>query len=371
MSKRIGGFRLVLAALLTTQALSKDSLAEPAPWFDEFLVQFPDALLLEQEPVLLPPSSERSPVPAVSSMTRTSFEDALVLEPVPEVTDEHSVVVPETSPRSLSPSRRRYVFCEHCQSGDCEYWQLLPDGILYPSYIAGEKEPRMAAAVLNEKDRGPIFEATIGGRLGLVRYGTPGPINPQGWQWDLESAAMLRQDFQEELDVDATDFRIGSVLTWKRGPTAIKGGFYHLSSHVGDEFLERNPGFQRRNYSRDAFLVGIYHFVTNELALYGEIAYSVKNDGGSEPLEFQFGAEYASCKAKNPCGAPFAAINYHAREEFDYGGALNILAGWEWRGPTSDRRLRIGGQFYSGKEIQWSFFDENITLVGIGIWYDF
>ncbi len=263
------------------------------------------------------------------------------------------------------------MFSEGRRYSSREFWQILPDGVLYPSYIAGEKEPRMGVAVLDEKDRGPILESTIGGRLGLLRHGTQGPVNAQGWQWDLESAAMLRQDLDEQLDVEATDFRIGTVLTWKRGATAIKGGIYHLSAHVGDEFLQRNPTFQRINYSRDVLLFGVRQSVTDELVVYGEAGYGVRNDGGSEPWEFQFGTEYSSRKATCPSGAPFAAVNVHLREEFNFSGGLNILAGWEWRGPDSNRRFRAGVQYYTGKEIQYSFFDENIQLLGAGIWYDF
>jgi len=363
---------LVLIALPAITAFSSESRAESVPWFDEFLIRFPEALLLEQESTpLLPPSDPQPPSQGagrgIARASSSQFE--VVSQALPPA---QSVGPPTQAPPSLSPSTGRpYVFSESCPNCENVYWQLLPDGILYPSYVAGEKEPRMGTAVLHEKDRGPILESVIGGRLGLLRYGTPGPINPQGWQWDLESAAMLRQDFDEELDVEATDFRIGSVITWRRGATAVKGGIYHLSSHVGDEFLERNPTFVRRNFSRDALLIGVYHWLTDELSVYGEVAYGVRTDGGSEPFEFQFGAEYSSPAATDPHGAPFAAINVHGREEFDLGGGVNILAGWEWRGPTSNRRFRIGGQFYSGKELQYSFFDEDVTLVGAGIWYDF
>ena len=253
----------------------------------------------------------------------------------------------------------------------CEGWHFLPAGVLYRSYIAGEKEPRMAAAVLSERHLGTTLESTLGGRLGFLRYGTAGPINPQGWQWDLEGAAMLRQNFKHNLDVEATDFRIGSVVTRRRGPTAVKAGYYHLSSHVGDEFLARNPTFPRLNYVRDAFLIGVYHNLNPDLAVYGEIAYAFNTDGGAEPIELQFGVEYAPYDPTRSNGAPFVAVNGHLREEFDLGGSVNLLAGWEWRSPTSNRRLRIGGQYYNGKEIQWSFFDESVQFIGGGIWFDF
>jgi hypothetical protein len=257
--------------------------------------------------------------------------------------------------------------------GDCltEDWILLPAGILYKSYIAGEKEPRMGAAWLYEKDRGSVLEEVIGGRLGLLRYGTPGAINPQGFQWDLEAAAMLRQDPEQELDVEATDFRIGSVLTWRRGGRAVKFGYYHLSSHLGDEFLLRNPTYPRLNYVRDAILLGVRQHLRPALQAYGEVAWAFNTDGGAEPFELQFGVEYHAVDATGSSSGPFAALNGHLREEFDFGGSVNIIAGWEWRGRHSDRRLRIGGQYYNGKEIQWSFFNESVSFAGLGIWYDF
>jgi len=39
----------------------------------------------------------------------------------------------------------------------------------------------------------------------------------------------------------ATDFRFGVPLTYGEGPWRTKFGFYHLSSHVGDEYLLKNP----------------------------------------------------------------------------------------------------------------------------------
>ena len=68
-----------------------------------------------------------------------------------------------------------------------------------------------------------------------------------------------------------TVYRVGSVITWRRGRTAAKAGYYHLSSHVGDEFLLRNPQFARQNYLRDSLLIGIYHNLSPDLAIYGEI----------------------------------------------------------------------------------------------------
>ena len=354
-----------LATLLLLGVLLPRPLRADSPrWADEqMLLRWPVALGANHPPepeTVLPPGR----VSISDGSVQAGHSVATVEAPDPGVAQiEHS------QPAAYAPASPWPANPNGCSV--CEDWYILPAGILYPSYIAGEKEPRMGAAWLVEKDRGSVLEESIGGRMGLLRYGTPGAINPQGFQWDLEAAALLRQDPEFDLDVEAADFRIGSVLTWKRGPTATKFGYYHLSSHLGDEYVLRNPGFNRINYVRDALLLGVRQHLRPDLQIYGEVAYSFHTDGGAEPLELQFGMEYHGVDGTNRTSAPFAAINGHLREEFDFGGSVNIIAGWEWRGRYSNRRFRLGGQYYNGKEIQWSFFNESVSFAGVGVWYDF
>src|SRR4029079_18426734 len=117
--------------------------------------------------------------------------------------------------------------------------QFMPDGLMFQSFLAGEKEPRFAAVWLNDPDRGMIWETALGGRVGVYRYGTQGAVDPQGWQLDLEGGVLTRLDWEEQEDVDAADFVFGIVMTRRIGPTAIEFGYSHISSHVGDEFLTK------------------------------------------------------------------------------------------------------------------------------------
>jgi len=263
---------------------------------------------------------------------------------------------------------------ENCCSASPHDWtyRLLPEGLLYRSYLAGEKEPRMSAVWLNSTERGLIWETSIGARVGLLRYGTQDDVQPiSAWQMDLEGAAFTRVDPEQESDLEAADFRVGLISTWRRGPMAWKFGYYHISSHVGDEFLLANPGFPRRNYVRDSAILGVSRDVTCDCRIYGEVGYAAGTSGGAEPLEFQFGGEYNPIAAKCARGAPFAAVNAHLREEFEFGGGLNAVAGWQWRGDYSDRLLRVGMQYYRGKALQYSFFDLHEELLGAGLWFDY
>ena len=250
-------------------------------------------------------------------------------------------------------------------------WQLLPDGLLYHSYLAGEKEPRFASQWLWDKDRGRIWEAVVGGRWGLVRKGTPGP-NGEGFQFDIEGAAFVRIDPEEESDLEAADFRAGFIGTWRTGPWRTKFGYYHISCHLGDEFVIKNPTFNRMNYVRDSLLFGMMYDINPGLQVYGEIAAALNANGGAEPIELQFGVQYFPACATGIKGAPFAAINGHLRQEFDFGGSVNAEAGWAWRGLQNDHLFRVGVQHYNGPSMQWSFVDTRYeSLTGIGMWYDF
>ncbi len=249
-------------------------------------------------------------------------------------------------------------------------WRRFPAGLMYRSYVAGEREPRISGVWLNEKDRGMVLETALGGRAGLLRYGTADAINPQGFQLDIEGAGLARVDPEEHSDLEGADFRFGCVGTWQYSPWAYKAGYYHISSHMGDEFLLRTGATDRRNYVRDALIFGARYDFTDDINLYGEVGYAPNHNGGAEPLELQFGAEFNPKYPTGPQGSPVLAINSHLREEFDFGGSVNVIWGWQWKGETGSA-FRVGMQYYNGPSIQWSFFDQHEEFVGGGMWFDF
>jgi hypothetical protein len=303
-------------------------------------------------PAELPVFSEQSP--AASRVDTEFFDDT------PFVDDTLESVYP------LEPTPDVFFADDFAWS-----WQVLPDGLLYKSYLAGTRESRISGAMLYDTKEGWLFDATLGGRTGILRYGSPGASGAEGWQLDVEGAAFVRLNSEEAWDVDSVDFRFGVPLTYRRGRWQWKTGYYHLSAHVGDEFLARNPGFRRINYVRDAVFFGLGYFPVEDIRLYGEIGWAFKTDDGAEPLEFQFGADYNPAVDDALRGAPYAAINVHLREEVDFGGGVNLMAGWQWTGPISGSIFRAGLQYYNGKKTQYSFYNQHEELIGVGLWYDY
>lgn len=255
--------------------------------------------------------------------------------------------------------------------GEPSGFQLFPEGLIYRSYLAGMKEPRFAGMWVHDVDQGWLLEAALGARIGIVRLGTTDPRRPDGWEIDAEGAVFPRFDTTADRSLVSADYRIGIPLTFGAGPFQTKLAWYHLSSHLGDEFMLAHPGVQRINYSRDAIVWGNSLYLTEDLRLYAEAEWAFYNDGGSEPWAFQFGVDYSPAEPVGSLrGAPFVALNAHLREEVDFGGNVVVQTGWQWRG-QSGHLFRFGMQYFTGKSDQFEFFRRTEDRLGLGIWFDF
>jgi hypothetical protein len=259
-----------------------------------------------------------------------------------------------------------------CVDYSCEpwSWQLLPQGLIWHSYLAGPKEPRFEALLIGGQNVGEKFDGMVGGRVGLLRYGNTADFRPQGWQLDLEGAAVIREDELESQLVDGYDFRVGIPITYGWGPFTMKFSWYHTSAHLGDEFMLANPSFPRINYSRNAIVWGLGYYLTDDIRLYGEIDYGYWTDGGNKPWAFQFGWEYSPL-VRGFHGAPFVAMNAFLRQENDYGGFFTFETGWQWRGLHGGQLIRAGFIYQNGPNTLNEFFRFSEQQVGGGLWYDF
>lgn len=250
-------------------------------------------------------------------------------------------------------------------------WHILPLGLLYDPYVAGEKEPRLSWSILEEGPRGRIWDATVGTRIGLLRHGTSAVTGAQGWQLDMDGAAMVRLTPEDDNAVESVDYRVGFWATRRRGPLAVKAGYYHLSSHLGDEFLLKYPEVIRIDYARDAAVAGVMFDVTPALQTYAEAGYAFIRHGGAEPIELQIGAQYTPARYPGARGAPVAAVNLHWREDLDFRTSVNAVVAWGWHSRETGHRVRIGLQAFTGRSMQYSNFSLSERLIGIGAWFDY
>lgn len=248
-------------------------------------------------------------------------------------------------------------------------WVLLPKDTIYPFYLADEKSSRMAGTFAWPHKDHAMLDAVLGGRVGVMRMGDScqGAFR-RGVQLDIEGSAQLRLDLRDDVDLRSVDFRAGVPISFGFGRLHTRLGYYHLSSHIGDEYLLKHPNFNRLNYSRDVLYAGVGYWITHRLRVYGEAGWAFHSDIAQE-WEFGTGIEYVPTTATGWRGAPYGAIHANMREELNYGGSINMQAGWAWRGEEGGL-FRIGAQYHEGKSWQWSFYDRYEPTFSVGIWYD-
>ena len=250
--------------------------------------------------------------------------------------------------------------------------EVLPNGLLCRSYIASPNEPRFSSVANYDISKKTWrWDATLGGRVGLFRRDHPDFLNLDAWQIDLEGAAMPRLNPHLHMDVESVDYRFGLLWTGKRDNLAFKFGYFHVSSHVGDEFLLKNPSYKRDNFFRESLVLGASLQATPEVRCYGEVAWATSVKGGAQPWQFQIGAEHSSIAEHATQGAPFSAVNVHLREEVDFAAGLTAMTGWQWKGPESGRSMRVGMQYYNGPTNQYEFFRRYDNQLGMGVWFDY
>ncbi len=172
-------------------------------------------------------------------------------------------------------------------------------------------------------------------------------------------------------DVESMDYRFRTEITAAEGRWAMKFGYFHISSHVGDEYMLRNPLFQRTNYVTESWMLGLRYAATDSIQLYGEMANAFPTSGGAKRYQYQTGIEYTPIVSPTRTGAPFVAVNLNFREAVDYDVSPTIQLGWAFQGPESHRRFRVGLQYAEGPTSQYEFFTRREEYIGVGVWFDY
>ena len=307
-----------------------------------------------------------APAPARAAVQPSTNAPVAVIEaePIPEET----VIADGPPPQAATIN---YPLAEALAYDAPWSWQLLPQGLIWHSYLAGVKESRMASVFNYQKGLGWLWSPEAGGRVGILRYGSPNSFRPEGWQLDVEGAAFPELRLNHDWDMRATDFRVGVPLTYGVGNFQMKFAVYHLSSHIGDEFLLKNPDFVRLEYSRNALVFGLSYYATPDVRLYGEMDWAFYTNGVTQPWQFQFGTEYSPIYSPGFRGSPFFAINGHLRQEVAFGGNVNVQTGWQWLNGNTGTRIRLGFQYFNGKNEMYQFYNDFVQQFGIGLWYDY
>lgn len=249
-------------------------------------------------------------------------------------------------------------------------FQLLPSNIIYKSYMACGREPRLGIHFVDsmQPDDMSYWDCSIGARVSLLRFGSRDPLYPEGIELEMDACAFPRLGLNRARDLFSCDYRFAFPLVYRSGRWEYMFGYYHISSHLGDEYMVNHNSLHRYNYSRDCLMAGVGFRPNPAWRFYFHMEYAVSRDI-SEPWQFMFGVEYSPMYT-GPEGAPFFAACGRLRDEIDFSGSFTLEAGWQWRNDNS-HIFRMGLFYLNGYSDHYQFYNIYEKQIGFGIWYDF
>ncbi|MCP4907543.1 MAG: DUF1207 domain-containing protein [bacterium] len=250
-----------------------------------------------------------------------------------------------------------------------EDYLVLPRGELFEPLVADVQWPRISGEYqwrlgTDQFDR--VAAVSFGESFAFVR-------SPQtDWgEWEFGFQAMVDAIFDmgsSSFDLSNEDYFIGfagSVLT-QGVTTQIR--IYHISSHVGDEYLIEN-GLTRKSVSFEVIDLLASYEPRGWLRLYGGGGIMVKPHPSYDPIVTQFGVEMTSPTSfASGLLRPIFATDLQLRQENDWIPEVSVLAGLRLASPEDDvRRIEFIIRYYHGRSPEGQFFDETIDSLGLGV----
>lgn len=260
----------------------------------------------------------------------------------------------------------------------------LPRGDVFCPTIADPKASRTFASYLRHESGDDLQDAKldiasvgIGDAFGLGRWN--GGRSGDGVQLSLTAGVFAQFDLStSSYDLLNADYVVGLPLTIRRGWFSTRLRVYHQSSHLGDEYLLREPPARqdRENLSFEALewllsadggpfrLYGggemLFHREPEDLGRYvAHGGMELRPEARIIPLGSLGGFRFVG------------GVDVKSSEEQDWDPAISARGGFEYdRAGGTDvtaRRWGIFAEFYTGPSPYGQFFREKVRLIGVGV----
>ncbi len=249
----------------------------------------------------------------------------------------------------------------------------MPNQALFQPLIADPKWPRFTLAYqyyMKDKILKHAFAPNFGASFPIHRI-----VNHKtGSEWEIGVHAGLFG----LMDIGSTptalinaDYFVGLPITYRNGPWSSLARFYHLSSHLGDEFMLTKEGknTKRINLSYEGIdLLTSYQF--DNTRVYGGGGYIVHKDPSYiKPLKIQLGAEYyAHSTYLYGRLRPVTGIDFKIEENQKYYPGISIKTGVQFENESLlSHKVQLMLEYYRGKSIHGQFYNNKVEYIGIGL----
>lgn len=249
----------------------------------------------------------------------------------------------------------------------------LPSGLLFAPLMADPAYPRFTLSyqyLIKDKYSKHAFAPNFGASFSLLRIDDS--QYDKSWEIGVMAGLFGIMDIgRKPTALVNADYYVGLPITYKNHNFTTMARIYHLSSHLGDEFMLTKEGkkLKRINLSYEGIdLISSYEF--NKFRLYGGGGYIVHKDPGYiKPLKFQAGLEYISNTTYiNGNFRPVAGIDITTKQMAKYYPGISIKAGWQLENAVFfNKKVQIIGEYYKGKSPHGQFYNNKMEYIGISL----
>lgn len=225
-----------------------------------------------------------------------------------------------------------------------------------------------------------VIDVSFGDTCPLYRWCEIGPWGGM-MQIELEGAVWaIFEPLDECAPLVNADYYVGFPLTYATDCWSFRLRGYHISSHIGDEFLLVNPAFVRHNPSAEYLDFFASYYMTNDIRLYAGVGWILRQDETfrcsrfftEEGAELHF-SELSFCDRHDRIlGEPFFGMNF--RWTPDYNGIVDqtYVLGYEFiKTAGLARKLRVFGEFHDGFSVEGQFCRFRTRYFGIRFSYGY
>jgi len=264
----------------------------------------------------------------------------------------------------------------------CGVW-LPEDPVLFRPFVADPREVdysagwRFSDQVLDRN----VIDVSYGDTIALYRLCNVGPWEGQ-LQFEVEGGLWaVFAPLQETSPLINADYYIGLPITYAFGKWSFRLRGYHISSHIGDEFLLCHPRFHRKNPSAESIDFFASWDATDEIRLYGGGGVVVHQDDtfkcGRVFAEGGMELHLSKLGFVNICqqiyGRPYYGMHfrYQTKQQKNHINQTYVL-GYEWGKLCGLQRiLRVFFEYHDGYSLEGQFCHFPTNYCSIRVSYGF
>ena len=193
------------------------------------------------------------------------------------------------------------------------------------------------------------------------------------WQAGVEAGAFVIHDYDTtSWDQINADYLFGAIFAYRKDTLSGLFRVFHLSSHIGDEYLLHND-VDRENFSYEALGLTLSKDYNEWLRVYagGEYRFS-RSPKDLKPFAVQYGFEVESPVAYlQGILRPVAAADFQHKEDNDWSGEVSIQAGTLVENSLLIKhRLRFMLGYFNGHSPNGQFNKKSVEYISFGMYYN-